>query len=127
MNKENTKKFLDEFPKLYEQYYLNMSQTCMCWGFDCDDGWFDLIYQLSKKLAAAYPEIRAVQVKEKFGGLRFYIGSIDDERYEEIQKLIYEAEEESYKTCERCGTKENVSQTKGGWIRTLCSKCMGEI
>lgn len=47
MNAENTKKLLKRFPHLYYQYYWPMTHTCMCWGFDCGDGWFDIIWQLS--------------------------------------------------------------------------------
>ena len=67
MNKELTEKLYHGFPKLYRQHSLSKSETSMCWGFSCGDGWFDLIYQLSKKLSAAYPDIEAVQVKQKFG------------------------------------------------------------
>ena len=80
MNKENTQKLLTDFPKLYEQYYWSPQETSMYRGFDCGDGWFDLIYQLSKKLSAIYPNVRAVQVKEKFGGLRFYVVTVADEQ-----------------------------------------------
>ena len=47
MNPENTQKLLKRFPVLYQDYYSPMSQTCMCWGFDHCDGWFDIIWQLS--------------------------------------------------------------------------------
>ena len=54
------------------------------------------------------------QIKEKFGGLRFYIGGGSDE----IHKRIQEAESDSLKTCERCGRPGK--QRNAGWIRTLC-------
>ncbi len=37
------------YPHLYRQKNLPMSQTCMCWGFSCDDGWFVIIDSLSKQ------------------------------------------------------------------------------
>ena len=122
MNKENTKYLLEKYPNLYCQHSLPMTQTSMCWLFECSDGWFQIIYDLSKKITELDPDVQACQVKEKFGGLRFYVDSGSDEVY----KLIGEAEEESYKTCEKCGTKENVSRTKTGWIITLCDKCRKE-
>ena len=122
MNKENTKYLLEKYPNLYRQYYLSMRETCMCWGFECMEGWLNLIDELSKKITELDPNVQAAQVKEKFGGLRFYIDGGSDE----VHKLIEEAEEESYKICEKCGTKENVSQTKTGWIKTLCDKCKEE-
>src|SRR5215469_10089273 len=47
MNQELTDKLLKRFPVLYQDYYSPMNQTCMCWGFDHGDGWFDIIWQLS--------------------------------------------------------------------------------
>ena len=117
MNKKNTETLLKDFPKLYRQYYLPMTETCMCWGFDCDDGWFDLIYELSKKLKIASPNTEAVQVKEKFGGLRYYFTSTT----EEGAKLIRNAEEKSYHICEVCG-KKGVLREDLPWMRTLCLK-----
>ena len=58
-------------------------------------------------------------VKEKFGGLRFYTNYVDDQ----IEGMIKYAEYLAYKTCEECGSTENVTQTEG-WIITLCEKCM---
>jgi RNA polymerase-binding transcription factor DksA len=60
---------------------------------------------------------KAAQVKEKFGGLRFYMTSENDE----IRKLISEAEALSYETCEECGKPGEERDTR--WIRTLCDHC----
>lgn len=59
-------------------------------------------------------QVVAEQVKEKFGGLRFYYRGGD----EYISGLARMAESMSYVTCEVCG---NAGKTNGGgWIRTLC-------
>lgn len=60
---------------------------------------------------------RAAQVKEKFGGLRFYMTSSTDE----IWNLISEAEAKSRETCEECGKPGEEKPTS--WIRTLCDSC----
>ncbi|MBN2428345.1 MAG: hypothetical protein JXK94_08415 [Deltaproteobacteria bacterium] len=54
-----------------------MSETCMCWGIDPGDGWYNLIDELCGFLQwqsthNGYPQSIARQVKEKFGQLRFY-------------------------------------------------------
>lgn len=67
MNKENTEKLLKDFPKLYRQYYDDKTQTCMCWGFDTENGWFKLIYKLSQDLTKVAPDCEASQVKQKWG------------------------------------------------------------
>lgn len=58
--------------------------------------------------------IRVVQIKEKFGGLRFYF----DGGNEYIRGLVDMAETWAGHTCEKCG--EVGYQRGGGWIRTLC-------
>ena len=126
MRKELTEKLYNDFPDLYEQRSWSIHESCMPWGFECGDGWFDLIYKLSKDLMAVSKKVRAVQVKEKFGGLRFYFsysGNVTKATDDKVWKLIGTAEDESYKTCEYCGSKENVKQTPG-WIITLCGDCM---
>ena len=62
-------------------------------------------------------QVVAVQVKEKFGGLRFYIVGGDDY----IRGLIDFAEAMSYDICEVCGEKGHLRNDKP-WIRTLCDK-----
>ena len=63
-----------------------------------DDGWFALIQKLLQDIENLQPtdEFKVIQVKEKFGGLRFYtsIASL------EIDELILKAEKDSYKICE---------------------------
>lgn len=115
LNKENTKKLLKDFPSLYKQYYWEKTDTCMCWGFDFSDGWFDLIYKLSEDLLKVCPGCQASQVKEKFGGLRFYVDYCNEEGH----KLIDKAEKDSYKICEICG-KPGKPREDLGWVKTLC-------
>lgn len=60
--------------------------------------------------------IRVAQIKEKFGGLRFYYDGGDDE----ISGMVRIAEAWADHTCETCGNKGH--QRSGGWVRTLCDK-----
>ena len=57
-------------------------------------------------------------IKDKFATLRIY-GHFG----EEIEKIIEQAEDECYKTCERCGGKEKVRSVGKGWIYNLCKTC----
>lgn len=57
------------------------------------------------------------QVKEKFGGLRFYYSGGD----KDVAGMVYFAECLSYKTCQNCG-KEGKCDNQGWW-RTLCNDC----
>lgn len=58
--------------------------------------------------------IQIQQIKEKFGGLRFYYQGGD----EHIAGMVSMAETWASRTCEKCGNKGH--SRSGGWIRTLC-------
>ena len=119
MDKDLEQKLVEKYPNLYKEYGGDITQTCMGLGFTCGNGWFDLIDKLSEKLEKY--GVVAAQVKEKFGGLRFYINPIKSDKSKEIRDLINEAEQQSYKICEKCGNPGNV---RGGrWISTLCDEC----
>lgn len=122
MNQKHTEYLYKHFPELFQQRNLSPEQTCMCWGFECGDGWFEILKKLSKKLRDISRkrgiDIRAVQVKEKWGGLRFYIEGGN----EEANKAIDEAEYDSFDTCEQCGEPGTMTE-KHGWYQTLCDKC----
>lgn len=119
-------RMMQEYPLLYEDMYGDPRQTIMAFGIDVGPGWFGIIEDLSSKLEPVLRKIRAergdypkaLQVKEKFGGLRFYMTW----ETKEIDDLIDEAEEKSYKTCEDCGAPGETRP--GGWIRTLCDDCV---
>jgi len=119
MHQALTQKLYDEFPELYRGNGKSIQESCMHWGFAHDDGWFMIIYDLSvdimdtcRKDNIDTPEV--VQVKEKMGGLRYYIHGGNTV----IQDLIYRAEDASCKTCEVCG--EPGYMRREGWVRTLC-------
>lgn len=63
---------------------------------------------------AEVPQVEVHQIKEKFGGLRFYYGGGD----EQIAGMVRMAESWADVACEECGA---IGQRRsGGWIRTLC-------
>jgi hypothetical protein len=117
-----------------------MKETAMCWGFECNDGWYKLIDKLSSKLEAINKRlwedqsiwkklfttkkpdyIVACQVKEKYGSLSFYFyggGKYDGE----AQDLVSQAESESAVTCEFCGKPGRI-RPSSGWLTCLCPEC----
>ena len=121
MSPELEKKLVEKYPLIFREYGQPPEKSCMAWGMAHDDGWFDLIDKLCAdimKMEGA-DNFSATQVKEKFGGLRFYFNGASDEMW----KRVTRAEEESYTVCEVCGSKEEVTTAGPGWIRTLCKKC----
>ena len=119
MNKEHTEYLYKTYPNLYQRHSLSMQETCMCWGFECGDGWFDLIKELSENLEPL--GVVAEQVKEKFGTLRFYVGGVPTEIADQVWDAIEEAEQKSETTCELCGAPGELRGT--GWVSTLCDSC----
>jgi len=102
-----------------------MQQTCMVWGFECGDGWYNLIDALCSLLdwdpktggKLENPPV-ATQVKEKFGTLRFYVSGANEQQHNYITAF----EHMSGKICETCGTTVGVYFTKG-WIKATCPDC----
>lgn len=88
---------------------------------ECHVGWFPILYHTCVKLEAlnqGKPEneqVIALQIKEKFGGLRFYLVLSTPE----AEAVIDEAEAACWKTCEICG--EPGTQCGKRWIQTLCN------
>jgi hypothetical protein len=137
MSPELDKKLCEKYPKIFRDRNGTIRETCMAWGFSHGDGWFNIIDALCSSIQhytdqkrkqdpfaglddEEFDEIHqpiAAQVKEKFGGLRFYISNGD----EIVYGMISLAENLSYRTCEDCGAPG--SPRKGAWIRTMCDKC----
>jgi hypothetical protein len=78
-------------------------------------GWVELVDACFDACLATGTHID--QVKEKFGGLRFYVGYVGS-RSRWVQHIIATAEAASYETCEVCGKPGKMRP--GGWITTLC-------
>jgi hypothetical protein len=178
MKQELDEALCAKYPKIFKYRHAPMTHTAMCWGFECGDGWYNIIDALcgniqnhvtnkrnyrarilkfnralkralagdtrplqmhftfggkgepdewaiemaNKAIVKAefnevpppMPYITASQVKEKFGGLRFYTNGYTDE----VSGMIRMAESMSYRTCEVCGSPGRSNNY--GWISTLC-------
>ena len=130
MKQELDKLLCEKYPKMMVNRNKPMQETCMCWGFECGDGWFNILDQLmgniqhhldwKNRTEETVPQVTLDQVKEKFGTLRFYYTGGDDE----IRGMVRMAESMSAVTCEECGLPGK--QTQGGWIKTTCAAHRGE-
>ena len=141
MNQELQNTLFEKYPQLFSNTSKSCMESCMCWGIECNDGWYELlssicwrIFQheenISERIAVRnkfdtpndqsdldYVPVKFDQIKEKFGGLRIYYSGGDDY----VEGIISMAEEYSYKVCEVCGNSGKPN--KGGWITTLCDSC----
>jgi hypothetical protein len=154
MDKELEQKLVDAYPHLYREYGGDVRETCMGWGFSCNDGWYNILEELSFKIKQLDKKERVVadQVKEKFGGLRFYyhIENYKEPRLipwslwikipykvrttlTEFRKLFFktflEKVNDLIEDAERQSYKtcercgEPGRRIAGGWVRTLCDDC----
>lgn len=79
--------------------------------------------ELKSELAQALEQVPvAVQVKEKYGTLRFYVTGASKRHWAAIEF----AELLSGRICEQCGTMQGVKLRKSGWLRTLCDQHAAE-
>lgn len=77
-------------------------------------GWGGLIDEIYDRLS---PDTYITQVKEKWGGLRFYVAS----EAEAVLDFIDDAETRSFEICEICG-KPGSPRRDFGWVKTLCEE-----
>ncbi|MBR2274583.1 MAG: hypothetical protein IJ873_00750, partial [Lachnospiraceae bacterium] len=135
---------------------IEKETTYRKWGFECSGGWYELLRDCCEKIRERYEkeglpvDFVPVQIKEKFGVLRFYYeyrdapltvfaidslegsgvrfapgteDSDEDTRRlrEDIARFIHEAEEKSAHVCEFCGA-EGERRKDLRWIKTLCGE-----
>ena len=124
------------FPKMFAESYG---------GFACGEGWWPILEALCvniqghidwknstrARLLESNPynhdipdevtQVTVRQIKEKFGGLRFYYDGGDDT----IDGMVTMAESWASKACENCGSPATKHTT--GWIKNVCDKHFDEI
>ena len=50
MKQELDELLCTKYPKMMVNRNKNMQETCMCWGFECGDGWFNILDQLMSQI-----------------------------------------------------------------------------
>jgi hypothetical protein len=137
MNEKLDELLCQRYPKMMVNRNKTAQETCMCWGFSCGDGWYNILNQLMSNIqhhidwkqeqkekynrGEGCTQVTLDQVKEKFGTLRFYYTGGDDE----IRGMVRMAESMSGVICEECGSPG--TQTQGGWIKTACDSHRGKV
>ena len=123
MTEEKSKKIIELAPWMFKLIESENPIYPICFGFENDDGWYNILYNLVSDISKLdkNKEIRVLQIKEKFGGLRFYISSCPNNIFDEVYKKIEQAEFLSEKTCEICGKEGKIRGE--GWLKALCDDC----
>jgi hypothetical protein len=50
MKKELDELLCKRYPKIFRDRHAPMTETCMCWGFDINDGWFNIIDKMCRNM-----------------------------------------------------------------------------
>lgn len=125
-----TEQLIQKYPKIFKQYEGNPG---MVNWYGVPQGWLSIIDKLCGAIQSYVdnttryingnptnpPQPTLTQMKEKFGGLRFYMEDSDDY----VEGMIRMAEYMCDNTCQDCGTEENLGVTSG-WISVLCRNCV---
>lgn len=111
-----SKRMEEKYPKMFSQPYG---------GFAIGEGWWPIIEELCRNIQhytdwnnknrPVVPQTVVAQVKEKFGGLRFYYDGGD----EAVAGMVRMAESWASRVCEDCGSP--ATQTTTGWIKSVCN------
>ena len=123
-------------PSMNQRYYYERAELPIPegllydWSYDgkVGDGWVSILEALTIQLKKLGWGGQVNQIKEKFGGLRFYadLSTLPMSNQDIAFALINQAENLSLKRCEDCGSEDHVSTRPlegKSWIRTLCQQC----
>ena len=87
-------------------------------GIFCDKGWWPLIADLHAEIVNIDPDYSIYQVKEKFGGLRYYTAPSNPLLSEKIGAVVSKYEAIAAKTCEATGASGTLMR-RNGCLKTL--------
>lgn len=127
-----TSTLIEKHPKIFASYEGNPGN---CNWYGVPKGWLPIVDLLCSSIQNYIdhsskwnkelekftnpPQVTCIQMKEKFGGLRFYTNGHD----EIVEGMIEMAEYMCDNTCQDCGSTSNVGVTTG-WISILCQNCV---
>jgi len=119
MDKRIEKYWADKYPDLFKWWFKSPREMPMGRGFECANGWFEVMDPLWSKLAE-FKGLEIHQCKAKFGLLTIYTNR-PSSKSKRIGTLIHAAYRQSAKTCEMCS--KSGERRSGNWITVLCDDC----
>lgn len=145
MSPELQHELVSKYPDIFKDYGGDPKNTCLAFGIECGDGWFDIIERLCHLIQSEVDYINrmhkdkmkyrcwAVQVKEKYGTLRFYYDfSYAENLSKQEQDMLHRSMDHiggmsamastmSARVCEHCGDRGKMGEEV--FPRTLCDAC----
>ena len=109
-----------EFAEILNQWDQNVDPQWR--SIDCGYGWATILLDCHRKLVSIDPEYKVVQIKEKFGTLRYYFDASKREYSRDMQDIAFSYERESQHVCEVCGEKGELRNRKNTslFVKTVC-------
>lgn len=125
-----TKEIIEKYPKIFEPYEGNPEN--INWH-GVPKGWLPIIDKLCGCIQSYVDnvtryidgkptrpqQVKCIQMKEKFGGLRFYTSGHDNV----VDGMIEMAAYMCSNTCDECSSEEDLGMTTG-WISVKCRNCV---
>lgn len=91
-------------------------------AIEIDEGWYQLVLDCDTELTAIDPNYKIYQIKEKFGGLRYYMSPCNEttlQQRDAMYDVIRKYEEAALRTCEATGKPGSLMRSSRGWLKTL--------
>lgn len=115
---KSVEELIEKYPKIFKDYKGNPGRV----NWSLPSGWLFLVDKMCSLLQwdtdkNNYPQVECLQMKEKFGGLRFYTNGTNDKQ----EGVISFAESLSNEMCMVCGSIKNIKSTNG-WISRYCEE-----
>ncbi len=127
MDSQKTNELYEKFPHLYRERTAPLESSHMAWGFQCENGWYKIIYEMSKnidKISTEGEHAPAISLvsRHEDGTLYVAVSNITPP----VADIVTRATEQSRLTCEFCAyTPAFLRTTKGphkGHI--ACGRCL---
>jgi hypothetical protein len=127
MDSQKTNELYEKFPHLYRERTAPLESSHMAWGFQCENGWYKIIYEMSKKIDKISPEgehAPAISLvsRHEDGTLYVAVSNITPP----VADIVTSATEQSRLTCEFCAYTPAFLRTSKGPHKghIACGRCL---
>ncbi len=127
MDSQKTNELYEKFPHLYRERTAPLESSDMGWGFQCENGWYKIIYEMSKKIDKISPggeHAPAISLvsRHEDGTLHVAVRNTTPP----VADIVMNAREQSRLTCEFCAYTPAFLRTSRGPHKghIACGRCL---
>ena len=129
MDSQKTNEIYERFSHLYRERTAPLESSKMGWGFQCEAGWYKIIYEMSKKIQKISkdgefaPAISQVS-KHEDGTLYVTVSNSSPP----VADIVMHAREQSRLTCELCSYSPAFLRSAASNLEghIACGRCIGK-